>query len=212
MHYTNVLDKYIEWKKDFESIANLDPSAPEYRIRREKLNQTRRAIKAEIEGVWQANQRRRDAIPVDSEARRLLERYRIIFRALPMFTKFVKGLAIEAFWLYQASLHASDANWRKQFEHFWQSEGQTREKKLNAIRKTFNALGIKLTPPRIQRPIITFGSWKGGDRDGNPFVVASFSNQTFIEQKIFVLQHYQTLTAALLDKLTTSSEVRKHIT
>jgi phosphoenolpyruvate carboxylase len=206
MHYTNVLEKYIDWKKDFESIAHLDPSAPEYRIRREKLNQTRRAIKAEIEGVWQANQRRRDAIPVDSEARRLLERYRIIFRALPMFTKFVKGLAREAFWLYHASLHASDDKWREQFERFWHMEGQSRETKIKAVRKTFSALGVKLTPPRILNPIITFGSWKGGDRDGNPFVVASFSNQTFIEQKIFVLSHYITLTSALLDKLTTSSE------
>lgn len=49
MHYNSVLGKYIDWKKEYESIAELSPSAPEYRIRRESLNQLRRAIKAEIE-------------------------------------------------------------------------------------------------------------------------------------------------------------------
>jgi len=80
MHYTSVLEKYIDWKKESESIATLNTSAPEYKIRRESLNQLRRAIKAEIEGAWQSNQRRKVAITVENEARRLLERYRVIFR------------------------------------------------------------------------------------------------------------------------------------
>lgn len=51
MHLTSLLDKYITWKKDLESIAHLPTFAPEYRIRRENLNQLRRAIKSEIEGM-----------------------------------------------------------------------------------------------------------------------------------------------------------------
>lgn len=51
MHYTSVLEKYIDWRRDFESLEHLPPTAPEYRIRRERLNQLRRAIKAEIEGA-----------------------------------------------------------------------------------------------------------------------------------------------------------------
>lgn len=158
-------------------------------------------------GVWQANQRRKDAIPVESEARRLLERYRIILQALPMFMKFVKGLAAEAYWLFQASLHTEDATWMATFQkQFTQLDGSGRENKLKAIKRTFEELKIQVHPPRIINPLITFGSWKGGDRDGNPFVVAAFSNQTFIEQKLFVLTHYQQLTSQLIDKLTTSTE------
>jgi phosphoenolpyruvate carboxylase len=52
MHYTSVLEKYFEWKKDYQSIQTLPTRSAEYKIRREKLNQLRRAIKAEIEGLW----------------------------------------------------------------------------------------------------------------------------------------------------------------
>jgi phosphoenolpyruvate carboxylase len=44
-----------------------------------------------------------------------------------------------------------------------------------------------------------------GDRDGNPFVVASFTNQTFIEQKEFVLRQYVDTARLLVDKLTPST-------
>lgn len=36
---------------------------------------------------------RKDPIPVQSEASRITERYKTIFKALPMFIKFVKHLA-----------------------------------------------------------------------------------------------------------------------
>jgi hypothetical protein len=52
MHYTSLLDKYFEWKKGYQSINALSTRSSEYRIRREQLNQLRRAIKAEIEGLW----------------------------------------------------------------------------------------------------------------------------------------------------------------
>ncbi len=46
---------------------------------------------------------------------------------------------------------------------------------------------------------------KGGDRDGNPFVVASFSNQAFIDQRQFVLEHYIDYAKELLEALTPST-------
>ena len=208
MHYNVVLEKYIAWKKDLESVRELDKFAPEYRIRREHLNQLRRTIKAEIEGVWQNNFRRASPIPVESEARRLLERYKTIFAAFPTFMKLAKHLVKEAFWLYKASELSRDPAWLATFIRIYKKMGESRESKLNAIKATCVELGMRdsIVVPRIQAPVLTFSSWKGGDRDGNPFVVASFSNEIFIEQKAFVLEEYIRLVESLVDHLTVSTE------
>jgi len=203
MHYTTIQEKYNIWKKDHDSLKSLQINASEYRIRREYLNTLRREIKAEIEGLWQSNQLRLGSIQVQNEARRILDRYKVIFKAYPTFLKFVKHLAYEAFWRYHASRYSSSADWRKMYTKV--SHGPNREDTLAAIKQTFSALGVKLTPPKITQPVIYFGTWKGGDRDGNPYVIASFSNQTFIEQKEFVLSQYTEMARKLVDKLTVST-------
>eukprot|EP01116_Phalansterium_solitarium_P022785 TRINITY_DN7657_c0_g1_i2.p2 TRINITY_DN7657_c0_g1~~TRINITY_DN7657_c0_g1_i2.p2 ORF type:complete len:568 (+),score=230.59 TRINITY_DN7657_c0_g1_i2:166-1869(+) len=206
-HYNLILARFIEWKKDYESLETLSIDAPEYRIRRESLNQLRRAIKAEIESVWQSDQMRREPISVTSEARRILERYKVIFKAYPMFAKFIKKLAHEAYWLHQASQRcASDPVWTEKFTQIFRGEADStsREARVSAIKRTFAALGVQLHAPKISNSMISFGTWKGGDRDGNPFVVASFTNLTFIEQKQFVLEQYVHIAKELLDELTSS--------
>lgn len=54
LHYSALFDKYIEWMKDFGSLNYIDKTAPEYRIRRERLNHLRREMKAEMEGAFQS--------------------------------------------------------------------------------------------------------------------------------------------------------------
>ena len=206
-HYNVVLEKYITWKKDLESIRELPKFSPEYRIRRENLNQLRRTMKAEIEGVWQNNFRRASPIPVESEARRLLERYKTIFSAFPTFIKLAKYLVKEAFWLFRASELSKDPSWLAAFVRIYKQMGDSRENKLKAIKRACTETGCAdaVPVPRISAPILTFSSWKGGDRDGNPFVVASFSNEIFIEQKAFVLEEYIRLVEQLVDHLTVST-------
>lgn len=207
-HYNVVLEKYIEWKKDLESIRDLPKFAPEYRIRRENLNQLRRGIKAEIEGIWQNNFRRASPIPVESEARRLLERYKTIFTAFPTFMKLAKHLVKEAFWLYKASELSHNEEWLKTFVRIYKLMGESRDNKLKAIKRACSECNLSdaIVVPRISAPVLTFSSWKGGDRDGNPFVVASFSNEIFIEQKAFVIEEYIRLVENLVDALTVSTE------
>lgn len=145
---------------------------------------------------------------MESEARRLLERYKTIFAAFPTFMKLAKHLVKEAFWLHKASELAKDPQWLSAFIRIYKAFGESREGKLKAIKAACVELGLmeRISPPRITTPVLTFSSWKGGDRDGNPFVVASFSNEIFIEQKAFVLAEYIKLVEKLVDHLTISTD------
>jgi phosphoenolpyruvate carboxylase len=186
-------------------MAKIAPQSAEFRTRRESLNQLRRAIKSEIEGVFQSDQLRPNPIPVQSEARRLMQRYSVIFRVFPFQQKFIKRLVKEAYFLFLASSLSTNEEFVHKFAQLYEPTKHTREERFLTIKKTCQALGINTsTAPNLNKPVITFGTWKGGDRDGNPFVVASFSNQTFIEQKLYVLQHYLTMVTELVDKITPS--------
>eukprot|EP01126_Amoeba_proteus_P052600 TRINITY_DN6367_c0_g1_i5.p1 TRINITY_DN6367_c0_g1~~TRINITY_DN6367_c0_g1_i5.p1 ORF type:complete len:1025 (+),score=205.87 TRINITY_DN6367_c0_g1_i5:375-3449(+) len=201
-HYATLFGKYLEWKKDFASIQTLPPSTPIYRARREQVNQLRRAIKAEIEAVWQTDHVRQQPIQVEAEAYRVLNRSVVIMDSFPQWVKFIKALNKEAFWRYEASKATLDPVWMEKFTMLQNSTD--RVKQLNTIKNTFKALGMDKKPPRLVSPIITFSTWKGGDRDGNPYVTAAFSNKVFLDHKIFVLERYEQTVLQLLDSTTPS--------
>jgi len=53
-------------------------------------------------------------------------------------------------------------------------------------------------------PFFQFGSWIGGDRDGNPFVTNAITRQTLYSNRSMVLAHYQERLEQLLEKLSIS--------
>lgn len=53
-------------------------------------------------------------------------------------------------------------------------------------------------------PFFQFGSWIGGDRDGNPFVTNDVTRQTLLKNRHMVLRHYRQQFARLLHKLSVS--------
>jgi phosphoenolpyruvate carboxylase len=205
LHYDSILEKYIEWKRLHEGMASIAPQAAEFRSRREFLNQIRREIKSEIEGAFQSDQLRPDPISVQSEARRLMQRYSVIFKVFPFQQKFIKHLAREAYYLFIASNLATNPDFTDKFAEIYEQTTHSRTDRKNAIKRALRELNLPIQAPGLSKPVITFGTWKGGDRDGNPFVVASFSNQTFIEQRRYVLQHYLKVVTKLVDKITPST-------
>lgn len=58
------------------------------------------------------------------------------------------------------------------------------------------------------RPFLTFGSWVGGDRDGNPFVTPEVSRTTAQWHTCVVLDFYERECAKLLQELTHASPPR----
>jgi len=58
---------------------------------------------------------------------------------------------------------------------------------------------------RRRRAFLTFGTWVGGDRDGNPFVTPEVSRATVQGNKLVVMGHYEQQVAALVREITHAS-------
>ena len=69
------------------------------------------------------------------------------------------------------------------------------------LEHTFPGAGLKL-PSFIQ-----FGSWIGGDRDGNPFVTPEISHRTVRRQAIVILEEYSKRLDTLIETLTHSNSI-----
>lgn len=59
------------------------------------------------------------------------------------------------------------------------------------------------------RPFFRFGSWIGGDRDGNPFVTNDVTRDTLLRNRHMVLQHYCRQFVRLVQKLSVSKSFTK---
>jgi phosphoenolpyruvate carboxylase len=71
----------------------------------------------------------------------------------------------------------------------------------DAFREAYPDGSLELAAP------LTFGSWIGGDRDGNPFVTAEITERTLRMHAALVLSKYLSATRALVDLITPSSRL-----
>ena len=55
-------------------------------------------------------------------------------------------------------------------------------------------------------PFLSFGSWIGGDRDGNPFVSAGVTERTFVRMRAAAVEAHLARCALLFDELTSSEQ------
>lgn len=69
---------------------------------------------------------------------------------------------------------------------------------------------LKARYPTLERrtPFLTFGSWVGGDRDGNPHVTPAISRETLERHRRCVLAFYQSQCELLIDELSHSRHSR----
>ena len=72
---------------------------------------------------------------------------------------------------------------------------ETHERIRWALNKIYPGAKFKI-PPFFQ-----FGSWIGGDRDGNPFVTNEVTQQTLMKNRHAVLHHYVSLLGKLVEKI-----------
>src|SRR5205085_9176767 len=60
-------------------------------------------------------------------------------------------------------------------------------------------------PARDLPVLVRFGSWIGGDRDGNPYVTPTCTRDALQMARRVILDHYINATTALLDRLSAST-------
>ena len=65
--------------------------------------------------------------------------------------------------------------------------------------------GLQLEPNQIPK-VLSFGSWIGGDRDGNPFVTPEVTRNSVQLARAHLLHHYQGQLQEIIDLLTTSAQ------
>jgi phosphoenolpyruvate carboxylase len=66
------------------------------------------------------------------------------------------------------------------------------------------AYGEPVEPGSLPR-VVSFGSWTGGDRDGNPFVTPQVTREALRMGRRLILRHYLTAAEGLLERLSTSA-------
>jgi phosphoenolpyruvate carboxylase len=69
------------------------------------------------------------------------------------------------------------------------------------------AYGLDIEPHEIPQ-VLRFGSWIGGDRDGNPFVTPEVTRDAIELARGHLLLYYQTQLDVIIDLLTTSAQQR----
>ncbi|MBX7223639.1 MAG: phosphoenolpyruvate carboxylase [Blastocatellia bacterium] len=72
------------------------------------------------------------------------------------------------------------------------------------LQRAFEAVFRQPLPLDSLPPLVRFGSWIGGDRDGNPFVTATWTAAALRMARQTVIAHYRESLAALLKQLSPS--------
>jgi len=93
---------------------------------------------------------------------------------------------------------------RMGLDHYPMSIFESLPRVYGEIRDTFREVyGMSLTPEQIPE-VLSFGSWIGGDRDGNPFVTAESTNEALERARNTILGHYIAEIQRAIEQLSSS--------
>jgi phosphoenolpyruvate carboxylase len=161
------------------------------------------------------------AHPTEAKRVTVLEKHRRIYRRLvdleaPRWTAreraaLIEGLRaeIELLWLtgelrLEKPTVAQELAWGLYFvnENLFDVVPELTDKLERALRQAYPSEPFEV-PPFFQ-----FGSWIGGDRDGNPFVTNEVTRQTLYDNRVASLRRYRRRLAELLGALSVTERAR----
>ena len=179
-HPTEVARRSVLFKRRriAETLQRLD-SIP---IPAAELDALQSSLLAEITALWQTDDVRSARPTVRDEIRMALDYYDAsLFATIPV--------------LYTELASALDAEFpdSAQDSH---PDPEHREGEGSASGTTTSSLPI----------VVRFGSWIGGDRDGNPFVTAATTAESLAMSRALLLEHYLRELSSLFDQLASSTQ------
>ena len=182
-HPTEVARRSVMFKR--RRIADLLERLDALGIPPRELESLEDELRAEITALWQTDDVRSAQPTVRDEIRMGLDYYEAsLFSTIPV--------------LYAEIAAALDAE-------FPASEGTSRSAPRLIDRMATNDSAVEKTSV-VELPIVVrFGSWIGGDRDGNPFVTAATTAEAVSLARDLLRRHYLSQLHAIFDQLASST-------
>ena len=161
------------------------------------LDALERDLLAEITALWQTDDVRTARPTVRDEIRMALDYYEAsLFDTLPvLYTEVAAALGAEYSTLPAVSPTLRETKGRSPRIS---SEAPLPPRETNAAETSINLANL----PQL----LSFGSWIGGDRDGNPFVDAATTREALTSARSLLFTHYRQRFQILYDQLGSSTQ------
>ena len=176
-HPTEIARRSVMFKR--RRISDLLEQLDRIPVPNPQLDALERNLTAEITALWQTDDVRSARPTVRDEIRMALDYYESsLFDTLPvLYAEVASALTAE----YPAELGAPRLD-----TETWGGPSQTSSASLPCL--------------------ISFGSWIGGDRDGNPFVTPSATREALAMAHTLILTHYRRRLQNIFDQLGSSTQ------
>ncbi len=181
-HPTEVARRSVMFKR--RRISDLLEQLDRVPVPEEKLEALERELTAEITALWQTDDVRSARPTVRDEIRMALDYYEAsLFDTLPvLYTEVANALAAE----YPETTETGD----------------------DSARRETKGASSKANAPSIANlpKLISFGSWIGGDRDGNPFVTPQTTRDALAMAHTLLNNHYRRRLQNIFEQLGSSTQ------
>ena len=195
-HPTEVARRSVMFKR--RRISDLLEQLDRIPVPEAQLESLQRDLTAEITALWQTDDVRSARPTVRDEIRMALDYYESsLFDTLPV--------------LYKEIAAALAAEFPDSTPHIEKGEEGSVKGTASAVPKTAAEKGALApegaatsicTLPRV----ISFGSWIGGDRDGNPFVTSTVTRDALAMAHNLLLNHYRRRLQNIFEQLASSTQ------
>jgi phosphoenolpyruvate carboxylase len=201
-HPTEVARRSVMFKR--RRISDLLEQLDRIPVPESQLEALELDLTAEISALWQTDDVRSARPTVRDEIRMALDYYESsLFDTIPiLYAEVASALALEYPDLQKETNSVTYEDCTGQYV--------TENESIESGTQSRNTADSNISSPRISiaalPQLISFGSWIGGDRDGNPFVTPQATREALAMAHALLLTHYRRRLQNLFEQLASSTQ------